>query len=116
MARQSTAGKTVSKAEAYRDAAAVLGDTANLDEVQEFIKKKYNISMEKIQISQYRNNEKVRNKKRRRRVAKENAAPQAVKSPKGDDLIEFVGTVRSWEHKLGSEKIREMIAALYPKK
>jgi hypothetical protein len=115
MARQPAAEKSVSKAKAYRDAAAVLGKTADLNEVQEFIKQKYGILMEKTQISQYRNNEKKKKGKGRKqgKAPAADAAPKASKPVKEDSLIEFVGAVRSWENKIGAEKICEMIAALY---
>jgi hypothetical protein len=117
MARQPAAEKSVSKAAAYRDAAAVLGKTADLNEVQDFIKQKYGVLMEKTQISQYRNNEKKKKGKSRKRgkTPAAEVAPKAAKPPKQDSLIEFVGAVRDWENKIGVEKICEMIAALYQK-
>lgn len=122
-------GSKVSKAHAYRDAAETLGMEATLEEVHNFIIEKYSIDMSKTQISQYRSNEKKRQGtapgKRGRKpkhaaaatahTASVNHAPKPAAS-RTDPLVEFVSTMRGWENKIGSDKICEMISALYSKK
>lgn len=112
MARTKSEDGKVSKAAAYRDAAAKLGDKADLDAVQTYIKETHNIVMDKAQISQYRSNERTKLKKGKRRKSKETAATTAPKSVRGDSLIEYISTVESWKNKLGAEKIVEVISVL----
>jgi hypothetical protein len=123
MARQidSGNGKPVSKAFAYRAAAKELGKKADLGLVQQYLREKFSIEMERTQISQYRTNEKKRKGKLGKRSRSSNRDGVVATAPTGatiraQTLIDFVSDVRAWEHRIGAERICEVIGALYQKK
>ena len=121
MARKMDTGRNgkVSKAHAFRAASEKLGMKANLDEVHKYILDTFKIDMPKVQISQYRSNEKRRIKKSGRK-AKAAAAPAGEgkvvsKAPvaKTSSVLDFIKAVRGFENQLGASEICNAIDALY---
>jgi hypothetical protein len=110
-------GAKVTKAAAYRDAEAKLGRKAPLDEVQKHILDSFGIEMSRLQVSQYRSNEKKRKPKRGRPKKSEVAGAQS-KAPvsKSGSISDFITTMRSWENKIGAAEICRAIDALYKNK
>jgi len=107
--------KKVSKAHAYREAEAVLGKEAALDDVHKFILEKFAIDMPKGQISAYRSLEKSRGgaKPGKRGRKPKSETMLGATSSSNDAVIQFLSAVRGWENKIGAEKVVEVISALY---
>jgi hypothetical protein len=117
--------EAVSKADAYRTAEKALGKGVELEAVRQYILDTFGIEMPKNQISTYRSLEKQRagkkGKRGRKPAEQPKAAPAAVapaeapkpRSPKLDDLVEFVSEVRGWEARIGEEQVKAVIDALY---
>jgi hypothetical protein len=115
--------EAVSKADAYRAAEKALGKGVELEAVQKYILDTFGIEMPKNQVSTYRSLEKQRAAKKGRRrgrkpaeqseAAAEPAEAPKPRSPKLDDLVEFVSEVRGWEARIGEEQVKAVIDALY---
>lgn len=117
MAKKSDNEGKPSVMQLVKEALATLGDEAKPEPIRDHILKEHQRDIPKQQISTYKSIiKKQSGRVKSKRLPREGGAPTTPMRPQSDLVLQFVSTVRDFEAKLGSDKLLEVIDALYKQK
>jgi hypothetical protein len=120
MAKKSDSEGKPSVMQLVKAALATLGDEAKPEPIRDHILKEHQRDIPKQQISTYKSIiKKQAGGTKSKRLPREGGVPATPATPpraQGDLVLQFVSTVRDFEAKLGSDKLLEVIDALYKQK